>query len=73
MYQNKCRHKMLIKADENNSFDPSAELEDEIVVSGISGRFPMSDNLDEFKQHLYNGDSMVNYDHSRFPSGKLSF
>lgn len=28
--------------------------DEEIVISGISGRFPSSDNVDEFSKNLYN-------------------
>lgn len=28
--------------------------DEEIVISGISGRFPNSDNMFEFEHHLYN-------------------
>lgn len=28
--------------------------EDEIVISGVSGRFPNCDNVEEFKDHLFN-------------------
>lgn len=28
--------------------------EDEIVISGIAGRYPSCDNVDEFRHHLYN-------------------
>lgn len=30
---------------------------DEIVISGMSGRFPSCDNVEEFKDHLYNSVS----------------
>lgn len=28
--------------------------DDEIVISGMSGRFPKSDNMQQFRDHLYN-------------------
>lgn len=28
--------------------------DDEIVISGISGRYPSCDNVDEFREHLFN-------------------
>lgn len=28
--------------------------EEEIVISGLAGRYPNSDNVDEFRHHLYN-------------------
>lgn len=43
----------------------------EVVISGLSGRFPASDNLDEFRSNLFNGVDMVRADDSRWPQGKL--
>ena len=42
-----------------------------VVVSGISGRLPESDDLAEFKEHLTNGDDMVTESDRRWPPGKL--
>lgn len=28
--------------------------EEEIVISGVSGRYPNCDNVEEFRHHLYN-------------------
>lgn len=44
--------------------------DDDIVISGISGRFPKSKNLDEFKYNLYNGINMASDDNSRWIKGK---
>ena len=38
--------------------------DDDIVVSGIAGRFPMSRNLNEFADNLYNKVNMVDDDNS---------
>lgn len=38
-----------------SSFDPL----DDIVISGISGRFPGSKNINEFKEKLFNGEDVV--------------
>lgn len=38
---------------------------DEIVISGISGRFPASDNIDHFADNLYNKIDMVDDDERR--------
>lgn len=32
----------------------AASPDDEIVISGVSGRFPMSENMDQFSHNLYN-------------------
>jgi hypothetical protein len=36
---------------------------------GISGRFPESDNMEEFRQNLLNGVDMVTDDARRWPQG----
>ena len=48
---------------------PKWEMNEDIVISGIAGRFPESDNLDEFAAHLYNNDDMVTADDRRWPTG----
>ncbi|CAG2113251.1 unnamed protein product [Medioppia subpectinata] len=42
---------------------------DDIVVSGMSGRFPLSDTTDEFAKNLFSGVDMVTEDDSRWPIG----
>ena len=39
---------------------------DDVVVSGISGRFPNSNNVQEFEQNLYNKVDMTDEDESRW-------
>ena len=41
---------------DNNRFNPyiSVDAEEEIVISGIAGRFPNSDNMKEFQENLLN-------------------
>ncbi|CAG2113097.1 unnamed protein product [Medioppia subpectinata] len=39
----------------------------DIVITGMSGRFPMSDNIDEFAKNLFDGIDMVSEDDSRWP------
>ncbi|RWS01532.1 fatty acid synthase-like protein, partial [Dinothrombium tinctorium] len=41
--------------------------DDEIVVSGISGRYPESDNIEEFWHNLINGKEMYTADDRRWP------
>ena len=43
---------------------------DEIVISGIAGRYPECENFDEFKQALLEGIDLVTEDARRFPLGK---
>ena len=44
--------------------------EDEIVISGISGRYPESDNIKEFWENLMFSKEMVSIDDSRWPIGE---
>lgn len=44
--------------------------DDDVVISGMSGRFPYSDDLDNFVHNLYNGVDMVSEDDSRYPIGE---
>lgn len=43
---------------------------DEIVIAGISGRLPESDNLEEFWENLINGVDMVTEDDRRWTPGQ---
>lgn len=44
-------------------------MQEDIVISGISGRYPESDNIDELKDNLYNHVDMVTADDRRWPMG----
>lgn len=43
--------------------------ETDVVVSGLAGRLPQSDNIDEFAQQLFEGVDLVTADDSRWPQG----
>ena len=43
--------------------------QDDVVISGFSGRLPESDSIEEFKKNLYEGVDMVTDDERRWPSG----
>lgn len=45
---------------------------EEIVIAGISGRLPESNNLEEFWENLINGVDMVTEDNRRWKPGKTS-
>lgn len=47
----------------------SKVIDDDIVISGMSGRFPESDSTDEFASNLYNGIDMISGENRRWPSG----
>nr|ARI45075.1 fatty acid synthase [Leptinotarsa decemlineata] len=42
---------------------------DDIVITGISGRLPESNSIEEFKQQLFDGVDLVTDDPRRWPSG----
>ena len=44
----------------------------DIVISGMGGRFPESNNIDEFCQNLFAGVDMVTNKDDRWPDGKHS-
>ncbi|CAG9818816.1 unnamed protein product [Phaedon cochleariae] len=44
-------------------------VNDEIVITGISGRLPESNTIEEFKQQLFDGVDLVTDDPRRWPSG----
>ena len=43
---------------------------EEVVISGISGRYPESDNLDQFWSNLLSGVELGTEDDRRWPVGK---
>lgn len=43
---------------------------DEIVISGISGRLPESNSIAELQENLFAGLDLVTDDERRWPSGK---
>lgn len=45
--------------------------DDDVVISGISGRFPNCNTLEEFKEKLFNGVDILTEGESRWPDGKL--
>jgi acyl transferase domain-containing protein len=46
---------------------------EEVVISGMSGRFPESDSTDEFANNLYNKVDMITEDDRRWPTGEIYF
>ena len=45
----------------------------DVVISGISCRFPESDNMQEFRDNLMNGVDMVTEDDRRWRPGRMQF
>lgn len=48
----------------------AADTVGDVVISGLSGKFPESSNVEEFKQNLLNGIDMVTDDPRRWEAGK---
>jgi len=48
---------------------PNWDMTEDIVISGISGRFPESDNVDELADNLLNHVDMITEDERRWPIG----
>ncbi|XP_014471165.1 PREDICTED: fatty acid synthase-like [Dinoponera quadriceps] len=44
-------------------------LDNDIVITGISGRLPESENIEEFKQNLMKGVDMISEDERRWTTG----
>jgi len=44
----------------------SVDAKDEIVISGIAGRFPNSDNLKELQENLMNKTDLGSNNHGRW-------
>jgi len=45
----------------------------DIVISGIAGRFPECNSTEEFKQKLYNNEDLLTVDNRRWSPGKFNF
>ncbi|KAG5674367.1 hypothetical protein PVAND_004341 [Polypedilum vanderplanki] len=50
-------------------FSHQRVVQDDICITGFSGRLPESSNIDEFKQNLFDGVDMVNDDPRRWAAG----
>lgn len=44
---------------------------EEFVISGVAGRFPECENVEEFWKALFEGANLVTMDDRRFPPGKV--
>jgi acyl transferase domain-containing protein len=45
--------------------------QEEIVISGVSGRFPRSENIEEFGDLLMAGEDLITEDDLRWPPGRV--
>ena len=55
--------------DDSSSNGISYAMDNDIVISGFSGRLPESENIEEFKQQLFDGIDLVTDDERRWPRG----
>lgn len=64
-------HRDTISKDGNlsNGGAPIWNLDDEIVITGFSGRLPQSQNIDEFRQQLFEGIDLITDAETRWPAG----
>ena len=51
------------------AMNEKCESDDDVVITGISGRLPESENIGEFRSHLINGEDMVTDDDRRWQPG----
>ncbi|XP_045164352.2 fatty acid synthase-like [Mercenaria mercenaria] len=56
-------------AGQRLNITPVQAASEEVVISGVSCRLPLSDNMDEFKANLMGGVDMVTEDDSRWKAG----
>ena len=45
------------------------QIKDDVVISGMSGRFPKSENIQEFTENLFNGLDMMSSGNDRYLAG----
>ena len=62
----------LIEEIENRNVSKSIKQSNPIVISGLGCRLPMSNNINEFADNLFNNIDMVTDDinEERWPKGK---
>ncbi|XP_057332495.1 fatty acid synthase [Microplitis mediator] len=58
-----------IMRDQSISNGVSYSADNEIVITGFSGRLPESENIEEFKRNLFDGIDLVTDDERRWPRG----
>jgi len=60
--------KIIETMDDKDTYSPWTDTEtgDEIVISGIAGRFPDSDNMSQLRENLFNKVDLVRADHDRW-------
>lgn len=61
-----------VEASADGSPLPKCYNDDDIVISGMSGRFPHCDTFEEFERKLFDGVDILAEGQSRWPDGKKS-
>lgn len=56
-----------------NTITEKVALDDEIVISGIAGRYPNSDNVEILKQSLLNKVDLITNDERRWKLGDYNY
>lgn len=60
---NSASHQLSVSSANGNRTDS-------VVISGIGGRFPESDSVDEFARNLFGKVDMITKDNRRWPTGE---
>jgi hypothetical protein len=60
-----------LSTDSCASDQENEEKADDVVISGMAGRFPESENIYKFKENLYNKVDMVTEENKRWDVGKF--
>ena len=47
--------------------------QEDIIITGVSGRFPRSENVNEFADLLLAGEDLITEDDLRWPPGTTNF
>lgn len=76
-FQNELKNPENSKLTEDNDTHKHIKkriwpVKEDVVITGVSGRFPEADSLEEFKQNLFEGVDMVTENDRRWPVGKLN-
>lgn len=53
-------------------YNQHSAINDDIVITGFSGRLPESSSIEEFKRNLYDGVDLVNGDPRRWERGNAT-
>ena len=61
---------IALEQEEGAAQPPKVPRAEQVVVSGLSGRLPESDNIAEFREHLMKAEDMVTETSRRWEPGK---